>query len=106
MSSDLATTLQKARSQLAGPWRRRARGPRQYQDFGAARAAWSCQAEGGLRATFRASPIYTAIVFIGLVIRVYTVYVKNSSTYIIYDSLQTVSSYTTEHHQCIFSATA
>ena len=39
-------------------------------------------------------------------IRVYAVYVKDSSTDTINDSLQTLSSYTTEHYKCIFTATA
>jgi len=61
-------------------------------------------AAGGLKATFLASYIHTAIIFIVLVICVYTVYVKNFSTDMIYDLLQTVSSYTTEQCEGIFTA--
>lgn len=45
-------------------------------------------AAGGLKATFMASYIHTAIIFIILVICVYTVYVKDMSTDMVYDGLQ------------------
>jgi len=61
-------------------------------------------AAGGLKATFLASYIHTAIIFIVLVISVYTVYVKNFSTDYIYDGLQTVSSYTTAQCEATFSS--
>ena len=59
-------------------------------------------AAGGLKATFLASCIHTAIIFLVLVICVYTVYVKDSSTDIIYDLLQTVSGYSTTECELIF----
>lgn len=48
-------------------------------------------AAGGLKATFMASYLHTAIIFIVLVVSVYTVYVKSYSSDLIYDGLQTVS---------------
>jgi len=59
-------------------------------------------AAGGLKATFIASYIHTAIIFLVLVICVYTVYVKESSTNMIYDGLQIVSSFSLEECQNIF----
>merc|ERR1711959_144118 len=50
-------------------------------------------AAGGLKATFLASYLRTAIIFVVLVICVYTVYVKSYSTDAIYDGLQAVSGY-------------
>merc|ERR1711959_106841 len=50
-------------------------------------------AAGGLKATFLASYLHTAIIFVVLVICVYTVYVKSYSTDAIYDGLQAVSGY-------------
>jgi len=61
-------------------------------------------AAGGLKATFLASYIHTAIIFLVLVICVYTVYVKDSSTDMIYDMLQTVSGYSTTDCELIFSS--
>eukprot|EP00928_Gymnodinium_smaydae_P098880 TRINITY_DN929_c0_g1_i6.p1 TRINITY_DN929_c0_g1~~TRINITY_DN929_c0_g1_i6.p1 ORF type:complete len:682 (+),score=151.36 TRINITY_DN929_c0_g1_i6:69-2114(+) len=60
-------------------------------------------AAGGLKATFMASYIHTAIIFIVLVICVYTVYVKEGSTDAIYDGLQSVSSMTEASCKRIFS---
>merc|ERR1719436_657493 len=51
-------------------------------------------AAGGLKATFLASSIHTSIIFLVLMISVYTVYVKNGSTDQVYDGLQRVSGYT------------
>ena len=59
-------------------------------------------ASGDLKATFLASYNHTAIIFLVLVICVYTVYVKDSSTDIIYDLLQTVSGYSTTECELIF----
>jgi len=55
-------------------------------------------AAGGLKATFMASYIHTSIIFIVLVICVYTVYVKTASTDAIYNGLQAVSKMTVD--QC------
>eukprot|EP00434_Breviolum_minutum_P038728 symbB.v1.2.034367.t1/scaffold4423.1/size39831/3 len=63
-------------------------------------------AAGGLKATFLASYLHTAIIFIVLVVCVYTVYVKNFSSDLIYDGLQTVSGYTTTQCETIFSSGA
>jgi len=60
-------------------------------------------AAGGLKATFMASYIHTSVIFIVLVICVYTVYVKVSSTDMIYDGLQKVSGFTMEDCKAIFS---
>merc|ERR1719191_1258967 len=53
-------------------------------------------AAGGLKATFLASYLHTAIIFFVLVICVYTVYVKEQSTDLVYQGLQTTTSYTTD----------
>ena len=63
-------------------------------------------AAGGLKATFLASYLHTAIIFIVLVVCVYTVYVKNFSSDLIYTGLQTVSGYTTTQCETIFSSGA
>lgn len=60
-------------------------------------------AAGGLKATFLASYIHTAIIFIVLVVCVYTVYVKTSSTDAIYSGLETVRSMPEALCQTIFS---
>jgi Na+/proline symporter len=60
-------------------------------------------AAGGLKATFMASYLHTAIIFLVLVTCVYTVYVKEFSSDIIHDRLQTVAGYTTEQCKAIFS---
>ena len=60
-------------------------------------------AAGGLKATFMASYIHTSIIFLVLVVSVYTVYVKVASTDEIYDGLQTVSGYTADECEVIFS---
>jgi len=60
-------------------------------------------AAGGLKATFMASYIHTAIIFIVLVVCVYTVYVKAYSTDSIYDMLQMVASYNTDQCEAIFN---
>lgn len=59
-------------------------------------------AAGGLKATFMASYIHTAIIMLVLVICVYTVYVKSYSTDSIYDMLQQVASYSTDACELIF----
>jgi len=61
-------------------------------------------AAGGLKATFLASYIHTAIIFIVLVISVYTVYVKNFSTDFIYENLQRVSSYSEAQCSSMFAS--
>jgi SSS family transporter len=60
-------------------------------------------AAGGLKATFLASYIHTAIIFIVLITCVYTVYVKEHSSDYIHDGLQTVSGYTVDQCKVIFS---
>lgn len=61
-------------------------------------------AAGGLKATFMASYLHTAIIFIVLVTCVYTVYVKSYSSDAIYDGLQTVSGYSLSQCETIFSS--
>jgi len=61
---------------------------------------------GGLMATFLASYIHTTIIFVVLIVSIYTVYVKTSSTDLVYEGLQTVSSYTLTQCQAIFSDAA
>lgn len=58
---------------------------------------------GGLKATFMASYIHTAIIMIILVVFVYTIYVKAYSSDLIYDALQTVSKYTDDECDALFS---
>jgi SSS family transporter len=60
-------------------------------------------AAGGLKATFLASYIHTAIIFVVLITCVYTVYVKEHSSDYIHDGLQTVSGYTVDQCKVIFS---
>jgi SSS family transporter len=59
-------------------------------------------AAGGLKATFLASYLHTAIIFVVLVVCVYTVYVKDLSTDLVYEGLQTTTSYTTDECKRIF----
>ena len=59
-------------------------------------------AAGGLKATFMASYLHTAIIFLILVVCVYTVYVKEFSTDSIYEGLMQVSSYSTAQCEQIF----
>jgi len=49
---------------------------------------------GGLKATFLASYLHTTIIFIVLVVCIFTVYVKNGSTDDVYDGLQLISGMT------------
>mmetsp|Transcript_33576 Transcript_33576/g.85923 ORF Transcript_33576/g.85923 Transcript_33576/m.85923 type:complete len:695 (+) Transcript_33576:42-2126(+) len=51
-------------------------------------------AVGGLQAKFIADYVYVAVIFVILVICIYTVYVMESSTTEVYEGLQTVTSYT------------
>jgi len=60
-------------------------------------------ASGGLKATFLASYIHTGIIFFVLVICVYTVYVKEFSTDLVYDGLQRTTGYTLQECEAIFS---
>jgi len=60
-------------------------------------------ASGGLQATFLASYIHTVIIFVVLIIMIFTVYVKVYSTDQIYSFLDTTVSYSTEECQAIFS---
>jgi len=60
-------------------------------------------AAGGLKATFLASYIHTAIIFLVLVICVYTVYVKEFSTDMVYDALQSVTTMTEAQCKLKFS---
>jgi SSS family transporter len=59
---------------------------------------------GGLKATFLASYIHTTIIFVVLIVSIYTVYVKQSSTDAVYDGLQAVSGMTTAACETVFSA--
>jgi SSS family transporter len=58
---------------------------------------------GGLKATFMASYVHTAIIFLILVTFVFTVYVKEFSSDIIYDWLDRTVSYSTSECEAIFS---
>eukprot|EP00968_Pinguiococcus_pyrenoidosus_P021896 scaffold2952_cov312-Pinguiococcus_pyrenoidosus.AAC.11 len=58
---------------------------------------------GGLKATFMASYIHTAIIFVILVVFVFSVYVKEFSSDIIYDWLEQTTSYSDEECEAIFS---
>jgi len=60
-------------------------------------------ASGGLKATFLASYIHTAIIFVILLIMVYSIYIKNYSTDIIYDYLDQTVDHSYEECQIIFS---
>jgi Na+/proline symporter len=60
-------------------------------------------AAGGLKATFMASYLHTAIIFLVLVVCVYTVYVKEYSSDVIYDSLQAISGMTASECEARFS---
>jgi Na+/proline symporter len=59
---------------------------------------------GGLMATFLASYIHTTIIFVVLIVSIYTVYVKTSSTDLVYEGLQTVSSLTLAQCEQMFSS--
>jgi urea-proton symporter len=59
-------------------------------------------AAGVLKAMFLASYIHPAIIFLVLVICVYTVYVKDSSADVTYNLLQTVFNYSTTECKLIF----
>jgi SSS family transporter len=60
-------------------------------------------AAGGLKATFLASYLHTGIIFVVLVISIYTVYVKEFSTDLIYIGLEQTKSYTEEQCKALFS---
>merc|ERR1719258_860988 len=60
-------------------------------------------AAGGLKATFLASYLHTAIIFIVLVTCIYTVYVKNFSTDLVYMGLEQTKSYTEDQCKLLFS---
>jgi Na+/proline symporter len=61
-------------------------------------------AAGGLKATFLASYIHTSIIFIVLITMVYTVYVKNYSSDLIYMYLENVRGYTADDCKKIYSS--
>merc|ERR1712232_335151 len=61
-------------------------------------------AAGGLKATFLASYFHTAIIFVVLVICIYTVYVKEYSTDLIYLGLDQTVKYTESQCKVIFSS--
>merc|ERR1719463_670310 len=61
-------------------------------------------AAGGLKATFLASYLHTGIIFVVLVISIYTVYVKEFSTDLIYMGLEQTKSYTEEQCNYLFSS--
>lgn len=60
-------------------------------------------AAGGLKATFLASYLHTGIIFVVLIVCVYTVYVKELSTDLVFNGLQTTVSYTEEQCKGIFA---
>merc|ERR1719387_1785348 len=60
-------------------------------------------AAGGLKATFMASYLHTAIIFLVLVVCVYTVYVKEYSSDLIYENLQAISDFTVSDCEARFS---
>eukprot|EP00931_Biecheleriopsis_adriatica_P103353 TRINITY_DN781_c0_g1_i6.p1 TRINITY_DN781_c0_g1~~TRINITY_DN781_c0_g1_i6.p1 ORF type:complete len:686 (+),score=149.75 TRINITY_DN781_c0_g1_i6:132-2189(+) len=59
-------------------------------------------AAGGLKATFLASYLHTAIIFLVLVVCVYTVYVKSYSSDAMYNGLQTVAGYSPAQCEDLF----
>jgi len=59
---------------------------------------------GGLKATFLASYLHTTIIFIVLVVCIFTVYVKTSSTDLVYDGLEAVINMSSERCKAEFSA--
>jgi len=59
--------------------------------------------QGGLKATFLASYIHTAVIFLILVTFCFTVYVKEYSSDIIWMKLQEVVGYSTAQCECIYS---
>jgi len=59
-------------------------------------------AAGGLKATFLASYLHTTIIFLVLVVCVYTVYVKEGSTDSVYEGLQRTIGYSAEECKTIF----
>jgi len=59
---------------------------------------------GGLMATFLASYIHTTIIFVVLIVSIYTVYVKTSSTDAVYEGLQYVSSLSLAQCQQLFAS--
>jgi len=61
-------------------------------------------AAGGLKATFLASYLHTGIIFVVLVISIYTVYVKEFSTDLIYMGLEQTKSYTEDQCKSLFSS--
>uniref|UniRef100_A0A7S3VZ90 Uncharacterized protein n=1 Tax=Strombidinopsis acuminata TaxID=141414 RepID=A0A7S3VZ90_9SPIT len=71
--------------------------------FGILRLVLSAQA-GGMMATLVALHIRTAIILAVLVFLVYMGYVKNIFADMIYNSVQTVSSYATEQCEGVFTA--
>jgi len=64
---------------------------------------WCYTFMGGLKATFMASYVHTAIIFIILVVFIYTIYVKRFSSDQVYDMLEMTKSYTDEECDAIFS---
>lgn len=60
-------------------------------------------AAGGLKATFMASYLHTAIIFLVLVVCVYTVYVKEYSSDLIYENLQAISGFAVSDCEARFS---
>merc|ERR1712193_75905 len=60
-------------------------------------------AAGGLKATFLASYLHTAIIFVVLVVCIYTVYVKEFSTDLVYVGLEQTKSYTENECNYLFS---
>merc|ERR1711904_12721 len=60
-------------------------------------------AAGGLKATFLASYLHTGIIFVVLVICIYTVYVKEASTDLVYMGLEQTKNYTEKECNYLFS---
>merc|ERR1719335_871348 len=60
-------------------------------------------AAGGLKATFLASYLHTAIIFIVLVVCIYTVYVKEASTDLVYMGLEQTKNYSLAECKQLFS---
>lgn len=61
---------------------------------------------GGLKATFMASYVHTAIIFLILVVFMYTVYIKTYSSDIIYDMMETVTHMSSDECEAAFSTDA
>ena len=78
-------------------------GARAAAPLGADAPPRALRAAGGLKATFLASCAYTAIIYIVLVVYIYTVYVKPVSTDLVHDGLRRLSAHMADESSTLFS---